>query len=58
MTVLTLLDGFDSSQHGGGKYKEAANLVKLDLTHDTEGGSKTDGHHSRVLENMVLLSQD
>lgn len=54
---LTLLNGFDAPQHGGRKHKQTARLVKLDLSHDAEGGAQADGHHGGVFEDVMLLAQ-
>lgn len=56
--LLTLLNGLDTPQHRGCEHKEAAGLVELDLSHDAEGRPQADGHHGRVLEDVVLLAQD
>lgn len=52
------MNGLDAPKHGGGDDKQAARLVILDLAHDTERGPQADGHHGRVLEDVMLLAQD
>lgn len=55
--VLTLLYGLDPSQHGGSDHKETPGLIKLGFSHDSKGRPQADGHHGRVLEDVMLLAQ-
>lgn len=56
--ILTLLNGLNASQHCGGDNEEAARLIELDLAHNAERGSEADWHHSGILYNVVLFSED
>lgn len=57
-TSLTLLNGFNASQHSGSEHKQAAGLVELHLAHNAERRPEADGHHRGVLEDVVLFPQN